>query len=89
MAVWRARSFRLAAAVCGLAGWTISSQRVPPLSAQAAAQTDTRPNVVVMLVGGNRRIMGAHVNGPWLTVLGWTATAVMTAAALAFFAVSL
>ena len=45
--------------------------------------------VVVMLVGGNRRIMGAHVNGPWLTVLGWTATAVMTAAALAFFAVSL
>ena len=45
--------------------------------------------VVVMLVGGNRRIMGPHVNGPWLTVLGWAATAVMTAAALAFFAVGL
>jgi NRAMP (natural resistance-associated macrophage protein)-like metal ion transporter len=41
--------------------------------------------VLVMLVGGNRRIMGEHVNGPWLTVLGWTATAVMTAAAIAFF----
>ena len=45
--------------------------------------------LLVMLVGGNPRIMGQHVNGPWLTVLGWTATAVMTAAAVAFFAVSL
>jgi NRAMP (natural resistance-associated macrophage protein)-like metal ion transporter len=39
---------------------------------------------LVMLVGGDRRIMGEHVNGPWLTVLGWLATAVMTAAAVAF-----
>jgi Mn2+/Fe2+ NRAMP family transporter len=43
--------------------------------------------VLVMLVGGNPRIMGEHVNGPWLAVLGWTATAVMTAAAAAFLAV--
>ncbi len=50
MAIWRARSFWLAAAVCALTAWTVSSPRVPPLSAQAAAQTDTRPNVVVMLV---------------------------------------
>src|SRR5688572_12467427 len=49
MAIWRARSFWLAAA-CTLTAWAASSQRVPPLSAQAAAQTDTRPNVVVMLV---------------------------------------
>jgi Mn2+/Fe2+ NRAMP family transporter len=41
--------------------------------------------VLVMLVGGNRKIMGEHVNGFWLRLLGWTATAVMTAAALAFF----
>ncbi|HEU5192749.1 MAG TPA: divalent metal cation transporter [Methylomirabilota bacterium] len=40
--------------------------------------------VLVMLVGGNRRIMGSHVNGPWLAALGWSATAVMAAAALAF-----
>jgi NRAMP (natural resistance-associated macrophage protein)-like metal ion transporter len=39
---------------------------------------------LVMLVGGNRRIMGAHVSGRWLTMLGWAATGVMTAAALAF-----
>jgi NRAMP (natural resistance-associated macrophage protein)-like metal ion transporter len=41
--------------------------------------------VLVMLVGSNRKIMGRHVNGFWLTLLGWTATAVMTAAAVAFF----
>jgi NRAMP (natural resistance-associated macrophage protein)-like metal ion transporter len=40
--------------------------------------------VLVMLVGGNRRIMGSHVNGPWLAALGWSATAVMAGAAIAF-----
>jgi Mn2+/Fe2+ NRAMP family transporter len=44
--------------------------------------------VLVMLVGGNRKIMGEHVNGFWLKLLGWTATAVMTAAAVAFFLTS-
>ena len=44
--------------------------------------------VLVMLVGGNRKIMGEHVNGFWLRLLGWTATAIMTAAALAFFLTS-
>ena len=41
--------------------------------------------VLVMLVGNNRAIMGKHVNGFWLNVLGWTATAVMTAAAAMYF----
>lgn len=45
--------------------------------------------VAAQRVGGNRRIMGEHVNGPWLTVLGWTATGVMTAAAVIFIAGSL
>ncbi len=39
--------------------------------------------VLVMLVGGNRSIMGKHVNPRWLDVLGWAATALMTAAAVA------
>jgi Mn2+/Fe2+ NRAMP family transporter len=39
-----------------------------------------------MLVGNDRRIMGTHTNGFWLNVLGWAATVVMTAAALAFLA---
>ena len=45
--------------------------------------------VLVMLVGNNRKIMGPHANGPWLNFFGWTATAVMTAAAVAFLLVSL
>ena len=39
--------------------------------------------LLVMLVSRDRDIMGEHANGPWL---GWTATAVMSLAALAFFA---
>src|SRR5262249_62083499 len=42
--------------------------------------------LMVMLVSRNRAIMGEHANGPWLNGLGWTATAVMSLAALAFFA---
>ncbi len=39
--------------------------------------------LLVMLVGNNRRIMGDLVNPRWLNVLGWTATGLMTAAAIA------
>jgi NRAMP (natural resistance-associated macrophage protein)-like metal ion transporter len=45
--------------------------------------------VLVMLVGNNKAIMGAHVNGPWLNAFGWLATAVMFAAAIGFFVTSL
>jgi NRAMP (natural resistance-associated macrophage protein)-like metal ion transporter len=44
--------------------------------------------VLVMLMSRNRTIMGEHANGPWLNVLGWSATAVMSLAAVAFFATS-
>jgi NRAMP (natural resistance-associated macrophage protein)-like metal ion transporter len=44
--------------------------------------------VLVMLISRDRAIMGRHANGPWLTLLGWSATAVMSLAALAFFATS-
>jgi Mn2+/Fe2+ NRAMP family transporter len=40
--------------------------------------------VLVMLAGNSRRVMGDRVNGFWLNALGWTATAVMTAAGAAF-----
>ena len=42
--------------------------------------------LLVMLVSNNRFIMGEHANGPWLNVLGWSATAVMSLAAVAFLA---
>ncbi|HEV8472197.1 MAG TPA: divalent metal cation transporter [Methylomirabilota bacterium] len=45
--------------------------------------------LLVMLVGNNRKIMGARVNGPWLNVFGWAATGVMTLAMLAFIWTSL
>jgi NRAMP (natural resistance-associated macrophage protein)-like metal ion transporter len=45
--------------------------------------------LLVMLVSNNRAIMGEHANGSWLNVLGWSATAVMSLAAVAFFATSL
>ncbi len=41
--------------------------------------------VLVMLVGRNRKIMGEQVAGFWVTLLGWTATALMAVAAVAFF----
>lgn len=45
--------------------------------------------LLVMLVGNNPKIMGEHTNGFWLNLFGWTATALMTAAAVAFFTTSL
>ena len=44
--------------------------------------------ILVMLVGNNRAIMGAHVNTRWMNVFGWLAAAAMTAAALALMATS-
>jgi len=45
--------------------------------------------MLVMLVSSNPSIMGTRTNGPWLNLLGWLATAVMSLAAIAFFAMSL
>jgi hypothetical protein len=44
------RSFWLAAAVCVLVAWPAAERLVPVASAQAAAQPNSRPNVVVVLV---------------------------------------
>ena len=41
--------------------------------------------VLIMLVSGNRRIMGDRVNGRFTTIVGWLATAVMFAAAVGMF----
>jgi NRAMP (natural resistance-associated macrophage protein)-like metal ion transporter len=41
--------------------------------------------VVVMLVSGNRGIMGPRVNGKLTTTIGWLASVVMFAAAIAMF----
>ncbi len=41
--------------------------------------------VVVMLVANNKRVMGTRTNGPVTNIVGWLATAVMFAAAIAMF----
>ena len=41
--------------------------------------------VAMMIVAGRRRIMGDFTASPWQVVLGWAATAVMAAAAIAMF----
>jgi Mn2+/Fe2+ NRAMP family transporter len=41
--------------------------------------------LLVMLVGSNSAVMGTRTNGPWLNALGWLTTALMFAAAGAFF----
>jgi Mn2+/Fe2+ NRAMP family transporter len=38
--------------------------------------------VVILLIAGNRKVMGRRANGPALTALGWATTALMFAAAL-------
>ena len=38
--------------------------------------------VIVMLVSNSRKVMGDKVNGTFTNVVGWTATAIMTAAAV-------
>jgi Mn2+/Fe2+ NRAMP family transporter len=45
--------------------------------------------VVLMMISGNKRIVGKFRLPGYLRVLGWIATAVMLAASLAFFATSL
>jgi NRAMP (natural resistance-associated macrophage protein)-like metal ion transporter len=39
--------------------------------------------VVVMLIANNKKVLGAHVNGPLTNVVGWITTATMFAAAIA------
>lgn len=86
---WRGRRFYLVLAGSIVIGMVITAlQRNPVhvlfLSAIVNGLLAPPLLALVMLVGGDRRIMGEHANGPWLTVLGWLATAVMTAAAIAF-----
>lgn len=41
--------------------------------------------VIIMLIAGNRKIMGRRVNGLWSKILGWSVTTLMAAASVAFF----
>jgi len=42
--------------------------------------------VVIMLIANDRKIMGERTNNRWINLAGWTATAVMSAAAVVLVA---
>jgi Mn2+/Fe2+ NRAMP family transporter len=91
---WRGRRFYLVFAGAVLAGLALDLAGTNPIrmlvySAVLNGLLAPPLLVLVMLVSRNRSVMGEHANGPWLTVLGWAATAVMSLAAAAFFATSL
>ena len=86
---WHGRRFYLVlagAVVVGIAISLLQRSPVRVLFVSALVNGLLAPPLLalVMLVGGNRRIMGEHANGRWLNILGWVATAVMTGAAVAF-----
>jgi NRAMP (natural resistance-associated macrophage protein)-like metal ion transporter len=89
----RGRRFYLVFAVAVLAGMALDLAGTNPIrmlvySAVLNGLLAPPLLVLVMLLSRDRSVMGAHTNGPWLTVLGWSATAVMSLAAVAFFATS-
>jgi NRAMP (natural resistance-associated macrophage protein)-like metal ion transporter len=90
----RGRRFYLVFAGAVVAGMALNLGGTNPirmlfLSAVLNGLLAPPPLVLVMLVGNNKTIMGAHANGPWLNGLGWLATAVMFVAAIGFFVTSL
>ena len=89
----RGRRFYLVFAGAVIAGMTLDLAGLNPirmlvLSAVVNGLLAPPLLLLVMLVSSNRAIMGQHANGPWLNLLGWSATAVMTLAAVAFFVTS-
>jgi NRAMP (natural resistance-associated macrophage protein)-like metal ion transporter len=42
---------------------------------------------LILIIAGNKLIMGRRVNGPWAKILGWGATAAMFAASVALFVI--
>jgi NRAMP (natural resistance-associated macrophage protein)-like metal ion transporter len=85
---WRFYLVLAGAIVCGMVLDVFETNPIRVLFLSAVLNGLLAPPLMllVMLVGNNRKIMGEDVNGFWLNLLGWLATAVMAAAGIAFFA---
>ncbi len=86
----RAKQFYLIIALATFAGMLINFIGINPIAAlfwTAVINGVLAPPLLVllMLIANNRKVMGERVNGPGLNIVGWIATLVMTAAALALF----
>lgn len=84
---YRAKQFYAVIAAACLIGMSINFLRINPISAlfyTAVINGLIAPPlmVLIMLVSNDGRIMGTHVNNRLSNLLGWTATAVMTVAAI-------
>lgn len=84
----RARLFYGVIAASTLAGMLLNFMGIKPINAlflSAVINGLLAPPllVVIMLIANNRKVMGKNVNGRWSNILGWSATVVMFAAALA------
>jgi NRAMP (natural resistance-associated macrophage protein)-like metal ion transporter len=85
---WRGRRFYLVFAGAIVGGIGLALVGVNPIrmlfySAVLNGLLAPPLMVLVMLVANNRKIMGGHVNGFWLNLLGWAATGAMAAAGVA------
>lgn len=83
----KAKEFYLALGASTIGGMLINYIGVNPMDAlfwTAVINGFLAPPLllVIMLVANNKENMGERVNGSGLNVLGWTATAVMFAAAI-------
>jgi NRAMP (natural resistance-associated macrophage protein)-like metal ion transporter len=85
---WRFYLVLAGAIVCGMVLDVFNTNPIRILFLSAVLNGLLAPPLMllVMLVGNNRKIMGEDVNGFWLNLVGWLATAVMAAAGIAFFA---
>jgi Mn2+/Fe2+ NRAMP family transporter len=84
----RAKQFYLVIAASTLIGMLINFVGINPIDAlfwTAVINGFLSPPllVIIMLVANNRKVMDKRVNGRWSNVLGWAATALMFAAAIA------
>lgn len=87
----RAREFYGVIVVATLVGMLINFVGINPIDAlfwTAVINGVVAPPVmaIIMLVVNNREIMGDRVNNHWTNLLGWAATLLMAAAAIALFA---
>jgi hypothetical protein len=83
----RARAFygTIAAATC--VGAVLNFTPLDPIKALFwSAVINGVAMVMIMLVGSRHRVIGQFTLTPWLTVLGWVASAVMAGAAIGMFA---
>jgi Mn2+/Fe2+ NRAMP family transporter len=84
----RAKEFYLVLGVSTLGGFLLDFVGISPIDAlfwTAVINGFLAPPllVVIMLIANHKAVMGRRVNGWWENVLGWTTTAVMSAAAVA------